>query len=219
MVPCSVCGEKHFGPTGPGRCAGDPSTALPPNFKSKTTPRRFERVMALRRGERAQEATDALCDGCDDYNSLEDLSPSHVAATDEPPAPPDEAQVATEAIAPAVSIFETVPDSSPSPYEVMMNDMRETAEQVVEVPTRSNGWGGCGLAHGIPGLSIGQVVVVMLAVAVGMMIGGGGSPTSMAGSPRPDEAGQQAPPGAPPGVEFAHAVTLDMTRRGPPATW
>jgi hypothetical protein len=69
MDPCTVCKERHFGPQGPGRCAGDAAVELPANFKDKVTPRRYEKIMKLRSGTWGRAAEE-----CEDIElSLEDL--------------------------------------------------------------------------------------------------------------------------------------------------
>ncbi len=135
MDPCSVCHKKHFGPTGPGRCAADPSVPLPPMFQSKTTPARYAYVMALRRGERALVAApveDECHDALDDYElaSSATETPGDTTAPAQPPGQDP------EPAAPEVNVteradraedddaFATHADTDLDPFEAMRRDMQ-----------------------------------------------------------------------------------------------
>ena len=84
---CSVCKQKHFGPTGPARtldngkvlgCFGDKAVPFPPELKERMSEARYKYIMSIRQGAMPRKAAKAALaqegedDGC--LDCLEDYA-------------------------------------------------------------------------------------------------------------------------------------------------
>ena len=132
MSPCPVCRERHFGPTGWGRCAADPSVPLDDELRRKLQPCRLARVLALRKGEAARVAREDSDDEV--YESLVDLSGAEGAGG---------GAVAEDDVAQGSAGLSAQEDTQPSlpfetssacdacdPYKEMLADMRSAGARI-----------------------------------------------------------------------------------------
>lgn len=131
MSPCPVCRERHFGPSGWGRCAADPSVPLDDELRRKLPPGRLARVLAMRKGEVARVAREDSDD--DVYESLEDMRPpaggGGGAVAEDDAAQGGAGLSAQEDMLPSLSFETSSACDACDPYKEMLADMRSAGER------------------------------------------------------------------------------------------